>query len=130
MEALQGRIALAERFVHARRIIKSDPAETVKLCNGLLDTPDLDSAIRVGDVFALLVEFSYSQRNLEQAYRYIEKMRARRIILSPFLEQSMVEAVYAAMGVPAPGGEPGEGGGGHDDIGEEIEGGHHGSPGK
>ena len=37
----------------------------------------VESAIRIGDVFALMVEWCYSQQQMEQAYTLIEKMRSR-----------------------------------------------------
>ena len=36
------------------------------LSSQLLDRPDVETAIRVGDGFALLIEFYYAQRNMEQ----------------------------------------------------------------
>ena len=53
----------------ARRLVKTDPAEMVKICHQLLDRPDVETAIRVGDGFALLIEFYYAQRNMEQVRR-------------------------------------------------------------
>ncbi len=54
----------------------------------------LQSAIRVGDVFAVLVEFYYMQRNMEQAFRLIENMRQRGIVLAPFLDADLINTVY------------------------------------
>jgi len=106
LASLQQRIGLVEQFVQARRLVKTDPAEMVKICHQLLDRPDVETAIRVGDGFALLIEFYYAQRNMEQAYRLIEKMRERHIILNPYLDQDMINNIYQAVGVavekPAP----------------------------
>ena len=53
----------------------------------------------MGDVYALIVEYWYSQGNMEQAYQHIERMRAQRIQLGPYLDKNMVDAVYTAMGI-------------------------------
>jgi hypothetical protein len=49
----------------ARKAVQSSPDEMVTLCTQLLDfngdVADLDAAVRVGDVFALLIEF-YAQQ--------------------------------------------------------------------
>jgi len=37
--------------------------------------------------------------NFRVAYEYVEKMRARRILLGPYLDQEMVETIYAQVGV-------------------------------
>jgi pentatricopeptide repeat protein len=54
----------------------------------------MQASIRVGDVFALLIEFYYSHRNMEQAFRLIESMRQRGIVLSPFLDADLINTVY------------------------------------
>ena len=67
---------------------------------GLHPQPEVEAAIRIGDVFALMVEWCYSQQQMEQAYTLIEKMRSRSIILSPYLDHEMVSTIYGAMGMP------------------------------
>ena len=46
------------------------------------EQPDVESAIRVGDVYALMVEWFHSQGQMDQAYSLIEKMVARSIVLA------------------------------------------------
>merc|ERR1711998_140947 len=48
---LNQRIYLVDRFVEARKVVKSDPNEMVKIAYQLLEQPDVESAVRVGDVF-------------------------------------------------------------------------------
>ena len=59
---------------------------------------DQDTGIRVGDVFALMIEYWYEQRNAAQAYKLVEQMRSRNIILSPYLDQRMLEDIYKVGG--------------------------------
>jgi len=98
--SLQARISHVETFVGARKLVKSDPQQMVKRCHELLEQIDVESAIRVGDVYALMVEWFYAQHQMDQAYSLIEKMRARSIILSPYLDQEMVQAICTAVGMP------------------------------
>ena len=84
----------------AVKMVKAEPEQMVSMCHQLLEQPDVEAAIRVGDVYALMVEWYYSQQQMEQAYSLVEKMRARSIILSPYLDQEMVHAIYGAMGLP------------------------------
>ena len=58
---------------------------------------DQDTGIRVGDVFALMIEHWYEQRNAAQAYKLVEQMRSRNIILSPYLDQRMIEDIYKVI---------------------------------
>lgn len=98
LAGIQQRIYLVERFVMAKKMVKDDPSEMVKICGQLLDHPDADVAVRVGDVFALLVEFYYAAGNMDNAMRLIEQMQNRKIILSPYLDQQMVKAIFKANG--------------------------------
>mmetsp|Transcript_19068 Transcript_19068/g.64920 ORF Transcript_19068/g.64920 Transcript_19068/m.64920 type:complete len:1396 (+) Transcript_19068:174-4361(+) len=104
LQSLGARITYVERFVQACALKKTDPGEMVKLCSSLLEPEpeqqaEVEQAIRVGDVFAQLVEYWHKENNMSQAYQLIEKMRERGIILSPYLDQKMVSSVYQAMGV-------------------------------
>ena len=91
-----------EAFVNARRMVKTEPETMVSMCHELLEQPDVEAAIRVGDVYALMIEWFYSQRQMEQAHTLVEKMRGRGIILSPYLDAEMVQAIYGAMGEAVP----------------------------
>ena len=51
----------------------------------------------MGDVFALMIEHWYEQRNAAQAYKLVEQMRSRNIILSPYLDQRMIEDIYKVI---------------------------------
>lgn len=99
LAALQQRIFLVEKFVHARKLVKSDPEQMIKICQQLLHQSDLEQGIRVGDVFALMIEYSHAQADMSQAYLLIEQMRTRNIILSPYLDREMIESIYRAVGM-------------------------------
>ena len=93
----------------------------VKIAYQLLEQPDVESAVRVGDVFALLVEYYHSQGNMQQAYMLIEKMRGRNIILSPYVDSELIEQVYSAMGVEQTAAPAPAAGGVDEEMDEEIE---------
>lgn len=116
LDRLQHRISLVQTFVSARTLTKSDPMECVKMCHQLLETRHVDTAIRIGDVFALLVEHNYSQGNMDQAFNLIEQMRERKVILGPYLDKAMVTKIYAAVGIT----EESSGGRGND-VGSDGE---------
>ncbi len=40
------------------------------------------------------IEYWYDLRNALEAYKLIEQMRARSIVLSPYLDQRMVDDIY------------------------------------
>ena len=96
------RISHVENFVSARKMVKTDPETTVKMCFELLEQPEVENALRVGDVYALMVEWFHSQGQMDQAYELITKMVARSIVLAPYLDQEMVGAICSSMGMPVP----------------------------
>ncbi len=60
---LRDRVATIEKFVQAREALNAGDAQTMAtLCIQLTDQPGVEEAIRLGDVFAQLVEHFYGQR--------------------------------------------------------------------
>lgn len=117
---LNQRIELVQRFVSARQMVKSNPEGMVKACNALLDTRDIESSIRIGDVFALLIEYHYAKRDMNAAYRLIEDMRERNIVMHPYLDQEMVNAIYRAVGIEPAAVGGARGAGDDDEVEDEI----------
>lgn len=99
LASLDQRIRLVQRFVEARKCVKTNPDEMIKICYSLLDAGDVESAIRIGDVYALLIEYFHSVSEFAKAYQVIERMRSANIILSPYLDQQMVQRIHAEVGV-------------------------------
>ena len=85
----------------------------------LLEQRDAETAIRVGDVYALLVYFHLQGKAFAQALTLIEAMRARGIPVDPFVDAASVAAIYAACG-KAPPSAPASPAGAAGGIEEEI----------
>ena len=85
-----------------------------------MDSPGVEEAIRLGDVFAQLVEYHHQTKQLQQAYEYLEKMRKKKIIMTPYLDPHIIEEVYSAMGMQPPGKEQKQNDGIEEDIREEY----------
>jgi hypothetical protein len=50
---MRKKIAFIEKFVHARESLNSNDTTTaMQICESLVDTPGVEEAIRLGDVFA------------------------------------------------------------------------------
>lgn len=96
---LKNRIYLIDKFLVARSMVKTDPQEMVKLCNQLLSEQNVNEAIRVGDIYGLLVDLFYSQGNKEQAYEVIQRMNSKGIRLESYLNMRVVAEICKALGV-------------------------------
>jgi intraflagellar transport protein 140 len=92
--SLTGRIAIVERFVAARKLAKTDMPAMAEACRGLLELRDAETAIRVGDVYALLVYYHAQQKQWGVAFDLVEDMRGRGILLEPFIESAVLREIY------------------------------------
>ncbi|VTJ61863.1 Hypothetical predicted protein [Marmota monax] len=99
---LQSKMALVKRFTQARRTYTEDPQESIRQCKLLLEEPDLDSTVRIGDVCSFLVEHYVQREEFQMAYRYLEEMRKRlpSANMSYYVDQQTVDAVHQGLGLP------------------------------
>ncbi|XP_037670915.1 intraflagellar transport protein 140 homolog isoform X2 [Choloepus didactylus] len=101
---LQSKMTLVKRFLQARRAYAEDPKDAVRQCELLLDEPELDSAVRVGDVYGFLVEHYLQRGEHQAAYRYLEEMRKRLppATLAYYVAPRTVELLHQGLGLPPP----------------------------
>ncbi|XP_051876987.1 intraflagellar transport protein 140 homolog isoform X1 [Pristis pectinata] len=99
---LQNKLTTVKKFVQIRRLYEEDPKEALKQCEILLGAPELDQAVRTGDIYALLVEHHAQQGNFEVAYKYMEEMATKLPSgnMTFYINQQIAEAIYKAVGVP------------------------------
>nr|CAB3255295.1 intraflagellar transport protein 140 homolog [Phallusia mammillata] len=99
---VKGRIALIKKFTQTRRLFETNAEEALKQCQALLSEHDLESSVRYGDVYGLLIEYHASQDNFDRAYQCVQDLRARvpSINLSYYVSMRTLEAVHRAVGVP------------------------------
>nr|XP_060642367.1 intraflagellar transport protein 140 homolog isoform X1 [Anolis sagrei ordinatus]XP_060642368.1 intraflagellar transport protein 140 homolog isoform X1 [Anolis sagrei ordinatus] len=99
---LHSKMALVKKFIQARRLYSEDPKEAARQCELLLDEPELDSAIRLGDILGFLVEHHLQTQEFQTAYRYLEEMRKKIpcVNLGYYVSQQTMEAVHRGLGLP------------------------------
>jgi len=126
--SLQSRIGIVDQFAAVRKMGKTEPEEMVAVCERMMNQPDVETAVRMGDIFAQLVEHFAEVRDYESAWRTVERMRQRGIVLTPYLDHSLLETIYSSVGqqlpesvdAGAPQAAPAQQQQG-DDVGEEID---------
>ncbi|ORY30689.1 hypothetical protein BCR33DRAFT_703366 [Rhizoclosmatium globosum] len=93
VRALVARIAYLETFVQARA--SNDPREMLEICDHLLSESGIDRAVRVGDIFALMIETHYSHGNMEKARQLLGEMQARisSMNLEYYLDASILRSL-------------------------------------
>ncbi|KAJ3032134.1 UNVERIFIED_CONTAM: hypothetical protein HDU68_004444 [Siphonaria sp. JEL0065] len=125
VKSLLARIAYIETFVTARA--SNDPGEMVGICEQLLAEPGIDRAIRVGDIFALMIETHFSHGNMAKARELMVEMQSRisSMNLEYYLDASILRSLrnsdpnLQSSSSRGGGGGGGAAGGGGDD--DEIE---------
>ncbi|XP_022095457.1 intraflagellar transport protein 140 homolog isoform X2 [Acanthaster planci] len=125
--ALKSRIGLIKKFVTARRVYDEDPDEAMRQCQILLEEPDLDNAVRIGDVFGMMIEHYARQENFKKAYAFMEDMRGRipTVNMAYYVNMRTIEAVHRALDIPLGRGIGAETAGGQgeddDDVEEDVQ---------
>jgi len=114
---LRQRLNLIDRFVTARGLITADAQQAISICNEVLmsapaDDTHSECSVRVGDVYALMVEYWYEQGSAGEAYKLVDSMRGRGIAIGPYLDQRMVQEIHKALGLDPPDDHDHHGGGG------------------
>merc|ERR1711862_347497 len=127
VRSLTIRLSFVDDFARIRKMGKTDPEQMISKCEELLKREGIDSAVRIGDIYAQLIEHYAEVNAWQEAYGTVEDMRRQNIILTPYLDRALLEQIYAKVNqVPPDEPVPQEAaaGGvmpGPDDVGEEIE---------
>uniref|UniRef100_A0A1A7WHH5 Intraflagellar transport 140 homolog n=1 Tax=Iconisemion striatum TaxID=60296 RepID=A0A1A7WHH5_9TELE len=99
---LQNKISLIKKFVHIRSLYSKDADEAVQLCEALLEEPELDPAVRIGDAFGFLIEHHCQQRDFQTAYQKLENLQ--KLLPSQnvryYISQSSFNTLQKEMGIP------------------------------
>jgi intraflagellar transport protein 140 len=95
---LQRKVEVVKQFVQARQLAKSDPQQMVDICIQLTQDASVEQVLRVGDVYAVLVEWSFMQRDMATAHKYLQEMDTRGLDMESFVEGRVVDAVFEAVG--------------------------------
>ncbi|KAJ3378386.1 hypothetical protein HDU84_007618 [Entophlyctis sp. JEL0112] len=86
------RIACLETFVTARS--SSDPSQIMGVCEQLLREKRIESAVRVGDIYALMIETLYSHGNMAKARDLLQEMQSRvSMNLDYYLDASILRSL-------------------------------------
>jgi hypothetical protein len=64
----------------------------------LISHPHIESALRAGDVFALLIEFYGNTNQWQAAYEHIQKMYDANIDIEPYLDEKLIHLIFEKVG--------------------------------
>jgi hypothetical protein len=96
--AIQQRIGLMARFLDCQNMFESKPAEMLKGCQDLLDMPNINEAVRIGDIISLMIEYHYERKDYQECYALMRKMQEKGASIKQFVDQEVVATVAKACG--------------------------------
>jgi intraflagellar transport protein 140 len=101
VNGLNTKIELIERFVKIKEMRDSDPEEMMGRCHALLEEPDIDFALRVGDVYGLMIDCLANMQQFAEAYEMMKTMRHKipNVNISYYVDLQVVETIENALGV-------------------------------
>ncbi|XP_052833890.1 intraflagellar transport protein 140 homolog [Octopus bimaculoides] len=104
LDELKQKVVLIKKFVNARKIYSNNPDDAVKLCLALLEEPNLEKSVRVGDVYAFLIEHYACQERWRVAYDQIEELKKKfpKMNVTYFVSPKTVEQIYQHLDIPLP----------------------------
>ncbi|XP_066914160.1 intraflagellar transport protein 140 homolog isoform X1 [Clytia hemisphaerica] len=128
---IKARLTVMKKFIQAKKSYDSSIDESIKACIALLDDPDVEIAIRVGDVYSFVVSHFTAAQDYQQAYNLMENMRQRfpHLKIQQYIKRKIIERIYNELQIALPssnqnngGGRNQHRGGARDDSVEESEG--------
>uniref|UniRef100_A0A8C5ELC1 Intraflagellar transport 140 homolog (Chlamydomonas) n=1 Tax=Gouania willdenowi TaxID=441366 RepID=A0A8C5ELC1_GOUWI len=100
------KITLVKKFVHIRRYKLSlnvaDPDEGLRLCESLLEEPELDPCVRVGDVFGFMIEHHCKHGNFHEAQCKLEEFQRLQPSqnIKYYISTGSLQALQKEIGLP------------------------------
>uniref|UniRef100_A0A8C5EMS2 Intraflagellar transport 140 homolog (Chlamydomonas) n=1 Tax=Gouania willdenowi TaxID=441366 RepID=A0A8C5EMS2_GOUWI len=96
------KITLVKKFVHIRRYKLADPDEGLRLCESLLEEPELDPCVRVGDVFGFMIEHHCKHGNFHEAQCKLEEFQRLQPSqnIKYYISTGSLQALQKEIGLP------------------------------
>ncbi|KAH9494870.1 hypothetical protein Btru_015870 [Bulinus truncatus] len=100
--AIKHKMTLIKKFSTARRSYQENSEEAIKQCQVLLEEKDLDSAVRIGDIYGFIIEHYASKERWKAAHTYLEELRNRLpgVYLGYYVNMKTIEAIHSALSLP------------------------------
>ncbi|KAH7830768.1 putative intraflagellar transport 140 like [Monocercomonoides exilis] len=101
IQSIERRISLVDAFVQAKAMEETNPMEMVAQMQRLLQEPDIESAVRTGDIYAHLIQHFHAVQQLDSAFEMLKEMVDHNIDVGPYVERETIEDICHAKGVTA-----------------------------
>ncbi|XP_046855391.1 intraflagellar transport protein 140 homolog isoform X2 [Xenia sp. Carnegie-2017] len=102
LASIKQRITLIKKFIQAKRSYDGNAAEAMQQCRILLQEPDIETAVRTGDIYGVMIEHLAREQNFSKAFSLLEELRQHipRGNVSFYVDTRIVEGIHKALGMP------------------------------
>lgn len=99
---IKTRVTIVKKFIQAKKSYQDSPEEAIQSLELLINDPDTEMSIRIGDVYSPVIQHNAAVQNYNKAYELIEDMRNRypTLKLHHYVNMGMLEKIHKAVGVP------------------------------
>ncbi|KAJ0403604.1 hypothetical protein ATCC90586_008757 [Pythium insidiosum] len=97
LQALERRVLLVEQFASTRREVRENPQETVSVVTRLLEEPDVEQALRLGDAYATIAEAYYWDRDFEKSHETMLEMKSKGLAVKSYVDARIVQELHQKL---------------------------------
>ncbi|KAH6570782.1 hypothetical protein BASA60_007571 [Batrachochytrium salamandrivorans] len=95
-ENIQRQIHYIQIFLEAQQCAKNqDLSDFEHICTSMLNEPDIDSSVRCGDIYGLLIETLYTHGSFDQARKYLGELITQHpdVVVDSYVDRVIVHTL-------------------------------------
>eukprot|EP00040_Diaphanoeca_grandis_P025866 m.144006 g.144006 ORF g.144006 m.144006 type:complete len:1357 (-) comp30348_c0_seq2:45-4115(-) len=100
ISSLQNRISIVKRYVNLKLLAKADSNKMLNEAQMLLQNPDTESTVRIGDIYGFLFTYFVNEQQYHDAFEIKEAMinRIQNVNLAYYIDENMISKVNEMVG--------------------------------
>lgn len=103
LDQIKDKCTAMKKFVCTIEMFATNPDTAIHQCQLLLDEPQIDRAVRYGDIYGQMINHFMQQNKLKAAYSCLEEMK-RNIrnpgVVTAYIDISTLETLHKSLGIP------------------------------
>ncbi|KAF7638044.1 Amidase domain-containing protein [Meloidogyne graminicola] len=102
-EQLREILETIQQFLDIKILYEKDPGESMRLLGEFSEKPDIDSIVRLGDIYSILIGHNVKRNNFRKAWSLIEHCEQNsrpRIDIRQYLNKNILDQICDQVGVP------------------------------
>ncbi|XP_068236628.1 intraflagellar transport protein 140 homolog isoform X1 [Palaemon carinicauda] len=110
LPSIQYQLEKVNQFLEIKRMFATDGEEALHELQKLLADPNIESAVRQGDIYAVIVEYYAANNNFKSAITVLQEMKSRLPKINPsyYVDPQTLQNIAKSTGMDFTSGENGE----------------------